>query len=133
MRRQWGGHPERPAVGMRDFEAARVQVQAMPRRASGELRRAAAILAVAKDRRAERGAMDAQLMRAPGNRQQRDPARLDASVIENPVIGDRALAALVVGMHALTPATTFGAAALRKPEIDAAPLRARQSGDDRPV
>src|SRR3954451_23904275 len=108
MRRQWGGHPQRSAVGVRDFEAARVQVQAMRRRASGELRRAAAILAVAEDRGAERGAMDAQLMRAPGHRQQRDPARLDARMIEHPVIGDGALAALVIGMYALTPATTFG-------------------------
>ena len=75
MRRQWGGHSQRPAVGVRDFEAARVQVQAMRRRAAGQLRRGAAIFAVAEDRRAERGAMGAQLMRAPGHRQQRKPAR----------------------------------------------------------
>ena len=132
MRRQRGGHPQRSAVGVRDFEAARVQVQAMRRRAPGELRRGAAILAVAEDRRAERGAMGAQLMRAPGDRQQRDPARPAAGMVDHAVIGDGALAAS--RRHARARARlALAPPPLESAEIDAAPLRPRQAGDDRPI
>ena len=51
---------------MGDFELAGVQVEAVGRRAAGDMRRRAAILAVAEDRRADRRAMRAQLVGAPG-------------------------------------------------------------------
>src|SRR6185369_12253900 len=89
----------------------------------------AAILAVAKDRRIERGAMGPQLMRAPGDRQQRDPAHSPAGIVDHAIKGDGALAAFVIGMYALA----LGTAAFCETEINAAALRTRQAGDNSPI
>ncbi len=64
-----------------------------------------AIFAVAQDRSAERGAMGAQLMRTPGDRQERKPTRPVADMVHHAVIGARALAVLVIGLHSLAAGT----------------------------
>ena len=61
------------------------------------LRERAAIFAVAQDRRAQRRAMRAQLMGAAGHRLEREPGDPVAGMGDGAVIGDGALAFLVVG------------------------------------
>src|ERR1700728_4936287 len=77
-----------------------MQMQPMRDRAARNMCCRAAILAVAEDRCADRRAMRAKLVRAPGQRQQREPARPIAGAIDDGVIGDRILA-VVVGMNTL--------------------------------
>ena len=76
---------------------------------------AAAIFAVAQDRRAHRHAMGAQLMGAPGDGHQRQPGRAPAGMLDHAVIGDGA-PALLVGLHLLAMA----AALLGERQVDAA-------------
>src|SRR6266566_9424781 len=95
-----------------------------------EVSGAAAIFAVADDWGAERGAMRAQLMGAPGDRHQREPARAVAGVIHHPVIGDRALAVLIIGLNPLTPPGAAGPGSLGERQIDA-PLRDFGQADNR--
>src|SRR5271155_1642824 len=90
---------------------------------------AAAILAVAEDRGAERDAMSAQLMGPPGDRQQREPTRPRPGVVDAPIIGDRGLAVRRSGADALAAASLL----LRQRQIDAALHRRWQADDDSPV
>ena len=59
-----------------------------------------AVFEVAEDRCADRGAMNAQLVRASGDRHQSEPARLRPGAVDDPIIGDGAAARLGVGPDA---------------------------------
>src|SRR5215469_275210 len=88
-----------------------------------------AIFGVTEDRRADRGAMSAELVRPAGDRHQREPARLCSDAIDDPVIGDRAPALLSIGTNA------FAAPAyhLRERQVDTALSYLRPADDDRPI
>jgi hypothetical protein len=67
---------------------------------AGQVGRRLAVFEVAEDRRADRRAMDAQLVGASGNRHQGEPARLRPRAVDQLVISDGAAALLRVGPDA---------------------------------
>ena len=113
---------------MRHFYGARVQVDAA-RLDALQHGGAAAVLAVAQDRRAERGTVRAQLVRAPGARHQLDPSRLMAGAVDHPIVGDRALPSSSSSRMRSKPLPPL----LAEREVDAAALGKRNADRDRPV
>src|SRR5258708_25563641 len=82
---------------------------------AGEIGLAAAIFAVAQDRRAHGHAMGPQLMSAPGDGHHTEPSHAAARLLDHAVIGDGA-PALLIGLNLLAVATAL----LGEGQIDAA-------------
>src|SRR5687768_16980340 len=94
-------HLEHATLGMRHADRARMQMQQRLLRTAGQRRLAPAILEIAQDGRAERGAMDAELMRAPRLGQKRQPGRLPASAVDQAPMSDGPEPVLLVRRDAL--------------------------------
>ncbi len=106
-----------------------MQVELARVRRAGEVRAGAAIFRIAEDRHADRRAMRAQLMRPPGNRQQCQPARALAGIVDDAVIGDRVFAFVGVGAHPFAIAPVFFGERQADP-----PLRGLRPADgERPI
>src|ERR1700730_797394 len=129
MRRQWRGNPQYAAGRVRDGKTPGMQVQPLRGDDTREMGGCDAIFAVADYWRAKRGAMGAQLMGPPGERQQSEPACPVAGTVDHPVIGDGILAFLV-GLDVLA-ATRAGA--FRERQIDPALWQLRQADNGRPI
>ena len=96
---------------------------------TGEMHGDSTVFRIAKDGRADRGAMSAQLVCPAGDRQQGEPARLRADALSHMVIGDGALAFLGIGADPFTLAT----GKLGERQIDASLPQFGQPDDDRPI
>ncbi len=129
------GSSETAAVGPRDVDGAGVQMQpVLDVAAAAHVR--AAIFEVADDRRADRGQVDADLMRAAGQRLDRQPGEFLAGGVDHDIVGDRVLGALARGIdrgHALVAAARAVAAFLRQRRLDRAALDTGHALDQRPV
>ena len=95
---------------------------------TGEMGRGGAVFRVTEDRRADRGAMGAQLVRASGHRQQGEPACLAAYIVDHTVMGNRTLAVLGIGTNPLT----LAAGKLGERQVDAPLPQLRQPDDYSP-
>src|SRR4051812_37037568 len=110
-------------------DAPGVQMKLIGQLGAGDEGAVAAILAVAENRRAERDAVHAQLMRAPRHRQELEPGGAPARDVERAIVRDRALAVLVDRGDAFAAV----AAPLGERAIDLAGARLRLADHDRPI
>src|SRR5690349_24296198 len=115
MLRKRRSHLQSSAERMRYRQASRMQVEPARSRSTGQMGCCLAILRVAENRCADRGAMRAQLVRAPGDRHQREPTGLRSDAVDHLVVGVGASPPLVVGTDALAAKSGH----LRKLQVDA--------------
>src|SRR5712671_7585670 len=104
MRRKRRRHPQSSTERMRYGQASCMQVEPPRSGNAGQVARRFAVFEVAEDRRADRGAMGAQLVRASGDRHQSEPARLLSGAVDHLVISDGAATLLGVGTNAFAAA-----------------------------
>ena len=93
-----------------------MQVHVLDTGNAGEMCRGRTVFGIAEDRRAECGAMGAQLMRSSGHRQQGEPARLGTHAVDHTVISDGVLTLLGIGADPFT----LTAGELGQRQVDAA-------------
>ncbi len=91
---------------------------------AGDMGSCLAIFSITEDRRADRGAMGAQLVRPSGNRHQGEPARPVSGALDNSIIGDRIPAFVAIGADAL--ASVAGGFGQRQVDPSLPRRRARQ-------
>ncbi|MCY1181086.1 hypothetical protein D9M73_215710 [compost metagenome] len=128
MRRQFGLHVDRAAIGMVDANAPGMQVH-FPRDIAGQERRLPAIFAVADDRVADRREMHAELVGAPGIGDQLQPRRGGARHLDHAVARARRAAFFLIDMHLLAA----GAGLLGDRQFDHPVLDRRHADDQRPI
>ncbi len=129
VRRQRRYNAQDVALGMRNRDGAGVKVQFSGIGHAGRMRRGAAILAVAEDRRSDRRHMSPQLVCPAGDRIHRDPGQRLAGMRDGSIIGDGALAVILV----FDDAFAGRARQFRQPPIDTSLPRLRQSDHGRPI
>ena len=125
---QIGGDVQLATAGLADDEAARMQMH-LAADAAGKKRVLPAIFAIAQDRVADRGQMDAQLVGPARQRLQFEPCGLVARPLDHAVACLGGLAALHVDMHLLAA----GARLLGERGVDQTHVLLRHADHQRPV